>query len=256
MSHIYTIDIETTGIDPETSEIIEIGGVCQENKQSDFIDPLPAPAWMNFSELCKPSCSIPPENSAIHHITDWHVRDKASVKEIALSFVDGMDGSPIFAAHNAKFESGFLSPIFKEIGGEDFKPQWICTYKLAQKLFPTAPSFKNAALFYWLNLFAMAPDHWSAFFDKNQLHRAWPDAVITQEILLICLKYVSIEEAIEISSNPALLARVPFGKNRGVPWSEMDVGFLGWVLERDFGEDILHTARHHQTRLLMDGGES
>lgn len=254
MSHIYTIDIETTGLDPETSEIIEIGGVCREDKQSDFINPLPAPAWFNFNELCKPVNPIPAENSAVHHITDWHVKEASPVKEVAMSFIDGMDNTPIFVAHNAKIEAGFLNPVFAEIAGADFTPRWICTYKLAQTLFPTAPSFKNAALFYWLQVFEKSPENWACFFEKNQLHRALPDAVITQEILLICLHHVSVEEAIEISSKPVLLARVPFGKNRGVPFSEMDIGFLGWILERDFGEDILHTARHHQTRLLMDGG--
>ena len=84
------------------------------------------------------------------------------------------------------------------------------------------------------------------------MHRAWPDAVITSEILKVCLNYLSVEEMIDISSKPALLVRIPFGRQKGQFWSDADVGFLEWVLDRDFDADVMHTARHYHTKYLIE----
>ena len=251
MNHIYVIDLETTGFEPETSEIIEIGGTCLETAQRDAFDDVTR-AWGVFNELCKPLKPIPPETSAIHHITDWHVRTARPAANVYADMVKDMPARVVWAAHNAKFEREFLA----QFTTDDRQIDWICTYKLALTLFPDAPSFKNAALFYYLGLFDADPYHWSDYFENNQLHSALPDAVITEQILDKCLTMVSVEEAIAISSKPALLTRVPFGKHRGTLWSDMDLGFMDWVLERDFGEDILHTARHHQTRLIMEAEDA
>lgn len=247
MNHIYVIDLETTGFGPETSEIVEIGGSCLEVRQRDALDDAPR-AWGMFHDLCKPIKPIPPEISAIHHITDWHVRTARPAAHIYADMVKGMPDHVIWAAHNARFEQKFLA----QFATDDRRIDWICTYKLARTLFPSAPSFKNAALFYYLGLFDADPEYWSEYFDDNQLHSALPDAVITAQILDKCLTLVSVEEAITISQNSVLLRRVPFGKHRGQLWANMDLGFLDWVLERDFGEDISHTARHHQTRLMVE----
>ena len=251
MNHVYVIDLETTGLDPETSEIIEIGGSCLDVGQRDALDDAPR-AWGLFSGLCKPTKPIPPETSAIHHITDWHVTTARPAADVYADMVKDMPAHVVWAAHNAKFEQGFLA----QFDTDDRRIDWICTYKLALTLFPDAPSFKNAALFYYLGLFDADPDHWSEFLNDVQLHRACPDACITEQILDKCLTMVSMDEAIAISQKPALLRRVPFGKHRGTFWSDMDLGFLDWVLERDFGEDIFHTARHHQTRLIMEAEDA
>jgi len=249
MSFIYVIDLETTGFDLEQgAEIIEMGGSCLETAQPDLLDSDGPRAWGYFSQLCKPIGPIPPETSAIHHITDWHVKDASSTAAVYQNMTDDMPDRVIFAAHNSKFEQAFLKPFETKTRHID----WICTYKLTLTLFPDAPSHKNAALFYYLGLFDADPEHWSRFMDENQLHRALPDAIITEQILDKCLTFVSVEEAIAISAKPVLLSRVPFGKYRGTSWSDMDAGFLSWVLDRDFGEDILHTARHHLTRLNME----
>jgi exodeoxyribonuclease X len=49
---------------------------------------------------------------------------------------------------------------------------------------------------------------------------------------------------IKWTSEPGMLIRVPFGRDtRGKKWTEVDDGFLLWVLERDFSEDVLFTAK-------------
>ena len=248
MPHIYVIDVETTG-EGDTLEVIEIGGHCVPDNQPDILNPFPDPVWRGFSSLCQPTRPISAETSAVHHITDWHVRDKPPVqKVVADMLLDFLDDDPIFAAHNAEFEKTALGGLLPD----GFSPRWVCTYKLALTLFPSSPTFKNAGLFYHLGIFHGNPVYWSDFFQNNQMHRAWPDAVITSEILKVCLKYLSVEEMIDISSKPPLLAFIPFGRQKGQLWSDADVGFLEWVLDRDFDADVMHTARHYHTKYLIE----
>lgn len=58
------------------------------------------------------------------------------------------------------------------------------------------------------------------------------------------LEEMPLEQLIEWSSKPALLTKVPFGKSKGARWSEVDDGFLYWILDRDFDEDVMFTAQH------------
>ena len=252
MPHLYVIDIETSG-EGDDLEVIEIGGQCLPDTQPDILDPFPDPPWVKFSRLCKPERPITAETSAVHHITDWHVSPEPPVQTVLTDMLSGFaDNHPVFVAHNAEFESAALDPLMALNRGEEFSPFWICTYKLALTLFPASPTFKNAGLFYHLGIFNTNPIYWSDFFAAHPLHRAWPDAVVTSELLKVFLKYLPIEDMIEISSKPALLVRIPFGRQKGQPWADADVGFLEWVLDRDFDGDVMHTARHYHNKYLVE----
>lgn len=140
-----------------------------------------------------------------------------------------------FAAHNAKFERLFLEGYLPAL-------PWICTWKCALVAWPDAPSHGNQVLRYWLN-----PEGIDRAL-AQPAHRAGPDAYATAFTLRELLKTYSIDQLVEISSQPALLPRVPFGKQKGAKWSEVDDGFLDWILVRDFDSDVLHTARTELNR--------
>lgn len=110
---------------------------------------------------------------------------------------------------------------------------------LAARLFPDAPAHSNQGLRYFLkppNLIR----------EKAALaHRAAPDAYVTAHLLMLMLERASVEQLIEWSSQPAILTRIPFGKLRGQSWDAADEGLLAWVLDKDFDEDVIFTARHH-----------
>ncbi|RKQ68984.1 exodeoxyribonuclease X [Litorimonas taeanensis] len=245
-NEIYVTDIETTGTDPKTDEIIEIGSQKWINPQPSFgvEGPDEQTSWVKFSALVRPNQSVPAETSAIHHLTDWHLSEALDLSDVLTDFTYKMHPRPIFAAHNSTFEASFLEASLAEKG---VKPRWICTYKLALHLFPDAPSHSNSSLFYFLGVFKNLPEFWESFLQKNRLHRAWPDAYITTQLLNIFLNYVSIPEALRISSAPALLPKVNFTKDhRGKKWAQMDESFLTWVLhpDRDFDADVIHTAQY------------
>jgi exodeoxyribonuclease X len=77
-------------------------------------------------------------------------------------------------------------------------------------------------------------------------HRAGPDAYVTAFLLEAMLQLATPQQLIDWTNQPALLVRIPFGNLKGRPWTEADDGFLDWVLERDFDDDVMFTAAHHQ----------
>lgn len=103
------------------------------------------------------------------------------------------------------------------------------------------PSHSNQVLRYWLDL-----DR-SSGFDRAMAmppHRALPDAYVTAHILIRLLKESTIEEMVGISSRPALLRRIGFGKHKGLLFSEAPSDYLRWIVDKaEFDVDVTATAR-------------
>lgn len=228
MLRIRVLDIETTGLDPAKDAICEIGW-------ADVAQSEPGTPWEVdgrwWSKLLDPARPIPPEVSAIHHIIDEDVAGGPSYDEVLDEVFP--PGLTAVAAHQAKFERGFISD--KDTGGLP----WLCTYRCALRLWKDAPSHSNQALRYWRKPEGL---------DRNLAlvaHRAGPDAYVTAHHLRDMLNGGALlEHLIKRSSQPALLVNCHIGKFSGKKWSEVDVGFLRWMLDKDFGEDEMFTARH------------
>src|SRR3954447_24082864 len=93
---IRILDLETTGLTPD-DHVVEIAAV-------DLIDNEIVPIGSN---LVRPPIPIPPQASAIHHITDEHVRQCRAFDEHLPVYLDqsGKAGVDAFAFHNWRFES-------------------------------------------------------------------------------------------------------------------------------------------------------
>jgi exodeoxyribonuclease X len=250
---IRVIDLETTGTEPPpapASGICEIGwcDVVSTEIQEDFLEGVKRPSgWIvegpSRSVLVHPGVLIPPEVSAVHHITDEDVIKAAPLAGLELPWrAPDVD---VLAAHSAKFERQFISD--ESTGG---KP-WICTYKCALRLWKEEPHHSNQALRY-----SRKP----AGLDRaiaNVAHRAGPDAYVTAFHLRDMLNEGhKIEHLVARSYQPALLITCHIGKERGKKWEDVDSGFLSWMLDKDFDEDALFTARHHleERRKAAAGG--
>jgi len=234
------IDTETNGMDDD-SEIVEFGAVpVLIPMMSD--GELPARGDIQVmdggSTLIKPVNPVmPPEVMAIHHITPEMLEDAPPADEGVRNVSKSLGLEPqYYVAHNSRFDEKYVKGLTAADG------PWIDTYRVALALFPDAPSHKNAALFYWLNLHRGTDTDWPAFFANSQLHRALPDAVLTAHLFKDMLTRMSVSKMLEISSKPAVLPKVSFGKHFGKKWSEVDLGYIKWVLNQDFDEDVMHTA--------------
>lgn len=213
MNIVRVIDFETTGTEPP-AQVCEVG-ICDLHVADQRIDP--PRSWLCGVE------AMPPEVRAVHHIALRECAgrpafDPAAMIDAAVSVV---------AAHNADFETKFFtSPV-----------PVICTYKAALRVWPNAPAHNNGTLRYWLeDQGLIAPDHALT----QPAHRAGPDAYTTAHVLLALLKAgASGREMIAWTKEPRMLPTCPIGKFRGMPWSEVEAGFLGWMLRQPTMEEDL-----------------
>lgn len=237
---IIFLDTETTG------NVVEKDFLCQlAFKTKDE----------TFCELFKPPISIPPEASAVTHITDKHVKDKKAFKEsdnygaIKLLLEDP---TAVMVAHNAKFDLAIINK-------EDIIPaNFICTLRVARALDKASviPQYKLQYLRYYLGIDIEA-----------EAHDALGDVLVLEKLFERLLSKIMKEEGIdeeaainrmiEISSKPSLMNMFPFGKYNGKTVAEVvqiDKGYLDWMLKEkeknpENEEDWIYTLRYHLGKL-------
>jgi exodeoxyribonuclease X len=226
MIRLRVIDLETTGMAPP-SEIVEFGKVDVEADEDAINVTLPTTA------LFRPLGAIPPETMAVHHITELDIpADARPCNRRELEAAVWQDPAPnVFVAHNCEFEQRFI--------GEDITRglPWICTYKVAMHVWPDSPKHSNQVLRYWRGMrldpaFAMPP------------HRAGPDAWVTGHLLAEMLRLATVEQMIEWTRQPRPMPVIPFGMHRGLPWAEIPIDYLDWMVAQvDMDADAVWHAR-------------
>ena len=53
------------------------------------------------------------------------------------------------------------------------------------------------------------------------------------------------EKMVEISMNPMLIRRMPFGKHKGLKMEDVPVDYLHWLYSTDLDGDMTYTVRHY-----------
>ena len=208
------IDLESTGREPEKAHIVEWAALVL------------FPEWFGqggvqeHGGLVKPPVPIPPETSAVHHIIDADVADAPAWDVEQQKLAALLTAGTIAVAHNAEYERTMLSKL--EVPGL----RWLCTYKAACRVWPDAPGFGNEALRYYLGLGTGRKGQQAA-------HSALHDARVTAQILGELLRAgTSIEDMLAWTEQPAMLPTCPLGDWRGKKWSEVDEGFLMWIMRK------------------------
>jgi DNA polymerase III epsilon subunit-like protein len=237
--NIVFFDTETTGTGPQDT-------LCQI-------------AWMQEGEmkagLFKPALPIPPEASAVHHISNKMVADRPpfrgspeweEVKELFES------DDTIVVAHNAKFDIGMLAK-------EDIVPKrHICTLRVARAMDPEAklPSYKLQYLRYALDL---------EVDESAAAHSADGDVLVLEQLFIRLFTKIretkgeeeTLKEMMDISTLPSIIRSFNFGKHAGK--SIADVAkeapdYLEWLLDQKLKnpadeEDWIFTLKTHLGKL-------
>lgn len=94
---IAFLDTETTGRDPASDRIVEVGVIIGQS----------GAVQRRHNWLINPGIPIPQAASDVHKITDEMVADKPRFAEIAPQLIEVLRGA-IPAAYNASFDRGFL----------------------------------------------------------------------------------------------------------------------------------------------------
>ncbi|KMV71995.1 exodeoxyribonuclease X [bacteria symbiont BFo1 of Frankliniella occidentalis] len=215
---LRVLDTETTSFEGGICEIASVdivdGQIC--NPMSDFIKP-PEPITVGAM--------------AIHHITNEDVAGAPPIEAV----IDRYLGADVYVAHNAKFDRSKLPQI---------TAPWVCTLKLARKLYPEIESHTNQHLRYHFTLDVNVPQGLHA-------HRALYDCYVTAALLLRLNREakLTISQMREITARPSLLHSMRFGKHKGKPFEEIaaiDRGYLKWCLANmDLDEDQKFTLQHY-----------
>lgn len=205
----------------------------------------------NFSGLYKPPVKIPPEASAVHHITNKMLKDKKSFKESGdLEKIKELfeNENSILIAHNAIFD---LTIIKKE----GIEPKnFICTLRVARHLDPEnkIDRYNLQYLRYLLDIEVDATAH-DALGDVlvlEQLFERLKKKIIEQDNIS---EDEAIEKMIEISGHPSIFNKLNFGKYKGKKIQEVlqiDRGWLEWLLREkeksdEIDEDWIYTLKHY-----------
>lgn len=215
------IDLETTGPNPVTDRITEIG-IVEVTKAG----------VRRWSTLVNPQVPIPPFISKLTGITDDMVRDAPAFEAVHEEMLRWLQGG-LFIAHNARFDYGFLRHEFKRIG-KSFRCEVLCTLKLSRKLFPDVIS---------LGLDALAERH-ALFTDAR--HRALGDAELLWQYWQLLERTIPRETlagtAQQLLQRPNLPAHLDPDLFDDLPDAPGVYVFFGE------GDAVLHVARAPQLR--------
>jgi exodeoxyribonuclease X len=209
-SPFVVVDCETTGVNHERDRVIEFAMVR-------FRKGL---AMERFSSLVDPEMTIPTAASAVNQITDRDIVGKPTLDHYRDDIIAFAADLPI-VAHNAGFDRRFLTMLDEN--------RWICSYRLARRLWGDLEKHTNAFLRYHFDLGV------DGDLSHVQPHRAESDALVTGLLFLRELRALqgevsSIENVRDLSWNPIMLKRLFFGKKHwGWAFSDIPTGYLNWL---------------------------
>jgi DNA polymerase-3 subunit alpha (Gram-positive type) len=141
---LVAFDTETTGLDPELQQIIEIAGVKFTIEQQG--DRMMPQILGTFQSLVKPTMLIPAEASRINHITDAMVEDAPPIQTVLPDFVRFCGLSSVLVAHNADFDCRFLARSIARHQLLALRNPVLDSLKISRKLHAEYPNHKLATL--------------------------------------------------------------------------------------------------------------
>ena len=168
------LDFETTGLDPETDEILSIGYTTVRGPS------------LLFSEaahlLAKPSRAIPEASAVVHGILDDEASRAQPLEEVLPQLLQALAGKAMLA-HHAAIEYHFLSNACKRIYGYPFIGPVVDTLALEVRAFRSRDqAIKSGDL-----RLAAARDRYNL--PRYPAHNALTDAIAAGELFLAQVAY-------------------------------------------------------------------
>lgn len=153
------VDLETTGLSPKNSEIIEIGAIkVIDNKVVDTMD-----------VFVRPSRPLSWFTTNLTGITNEMVDEGLSAKE-ALKVFDEFSFGMRLMAHNANFDMSFLDVYMKKELGKGVRMDSMDTLLLSRAIVKDVPNYKLETLANRFNI------------DYSGAHRSLRDCEITLDV--------------------------------------------------------------------------
>lgn len=198
-------DTETTGIRSDRDRVIELAAYDPVNNTT-------------FERLINPGFPIPPDATAIHHITDEMVANAPNFAAVAAEFCAFCEGEVVLIAHNNDaFDLHFLKAEFSRSGLA--MPGW----KFLDSL-KWARRYRNDLPRHTLQFLREIYD-----IEANNAHRALDDVYVLHKVFSYMTDDLSIAEIFALLNRPRILHHMPFGKHQGMPLKNLPKDYLKWL---------------------------
>lgn len=130
-------DLETTGLNPERHEIIEIGAILVNRDSEEHL---------TFQALVTPKKRVPKKITELTGITQEMIATDGTPLGEALSEFREFVGNLPLVAFNAAFDDAFLKAACQSVAADPFANEVCCALKLARRAWPGRKSFRLADL--------------------------------------------------------------------------------------------------------------
>ena len=123
-AEFLAVDIETTGLDPRTDEIVSIG----------FVPVVAGRVRLAEAEhhLVRPTRPVSDEAAKVHGLLDDVLARAEPLSEALPPLLAALTGR-IPIAHHSAVERAFLSRACRAVYGHPLATPWVCTLKLAKR---------------------------------------------------------------------------------------------------------------------------
>ena len=174
------IDVETTGLEAGTDEIIEIAAVKFNGDQ----------VLETYQQLVKPRHALPLKITRLTGISDDMLKDAPRFSEIAPDLVRFVKSYPLIG-HSVGFDLKMLQAQGMRFGQASYD-----TFDMATLLIPQAPAYRLSALAATLGV------------THDDAHRALSDADVTRQIFLHMLRRIESLDLSTLSEISRLTAKL------------------------------------------------
>jgi len=162
-------DLETTGTVPGADQIVEIGAVRFVDGNVDGV----------FASLINPQRPIPAGASAVNGIFDEMVKDKPTIENFLEAFSE-FCGDDHMVAHNAPFDSQFLTSDYRKFEFSTPRGLILDTLPISRKVFPGLANYKLGTLVQHLKI------------PSGSFHRAEEGAAYWGKLFIEVVKRISV----------------------------------------------------------------
>ncbi len=172
-------DIETTGLNPASDDILEIAAIRLRGKQE----------IARYEALVQPLRSIPPESEKIHGLNEFYLLvNGRKIDQVLHDYLEFI-GNSIVVGHNIReFDWLFIQNQLKKMELPILENKLIDTLELARKLLKLpSHTLTNVAKHYGL--------------EHKNAHRAMPDVEINTQVFLHLMEQILSTEAITNQSS-------------------------------------------------------
>ena len=152
-------DTETTGLDPTSGRIVEIGAVKFDRRG----------IVARYNVLINPEMPMPEEAGKVNGITDEMLKDKPLIAAVFPDFFDFI-GTGILVAHNAPFDINYVNTELKRAGKPPLVNKVVDTRIFAKEIFPGLSRYALQDLAVQFGITAL------------EAHRAEDDARVCMEL--------------------------------------------------------------------------